>query len=142
MALSLQIAWLFLLALPIACVSWTWTHEEIFREIHEYFTRQCAVQKSLILRKICFALTCEFCFSHYVTIGALMVTNFRLLTPGWTGLVLAGFALVWIANIYMTLMAMLRGELKLRRLKIDRQEDRAKVYSPEKAHAIRVVSAR
>ena len=34
--LWLQIIWLFVLALPIATISWTVTHEEIFREAREY----------------------------------------------------------------------------------------------------------
>ncbi len=35
-ALTHQFAFLFLLALPVACVSWTVTHEEVFREPREY----------------------------------------------------------------------------------------------------------
>ena len=29
-SLSLQAAYLFLLAIPIACIAWTVTHEEVF----------------------------------------------------------------------------------------------------------------
>ena len=36
MEMHYQILWLFLLALPIACVAWTVTHEEVFREPREY----------------------------------------------------------------------------------------------------------
>ncbi|MDN3654396.1 hypothetical protein QWZ08_02090 [Ferruginibacter paludis] len=32
MIITLEAAWLFLLAIPIACVAWTVTHEEVFRE--------------------------------------------------------------------------------------------------------------
>ena len=32
---GLQVALLFILAIPIACVAWTLTHEEIFREPRE-----------------------------------------------------------------------------------------------------------
>ena len=30
--ITLQIVWLFVLAIPIACVAWTVTHEEVLRE--------------------------------------------------------------------------------------------------------------
>lgn len=33
--LGQQISLLFLLAIPVACISWTFTHEELFREIHD-----------------------------------------------------------------------------------------------------------
>lgn len=35
-----QLLWLFTLALPVATVTWTVTHEEIFREARESFTAQ------------------------------------------------------------------------------------------------------
>jgi hypothetical protein len=37
-----QIAWLLVLALPLASVTWTITHEEIFRELRE----GCCVDRS------------------------------------------------------------------------------------------------
>jgi len=30
--LAQQIVWLFVLAIPVACVAWTVTHEDVFRE--------------------------------------------------------------------------------------------------------------
>ena len=36
MPLSHQVVWLFVLALPVASIAWTVTHEEIFREPREY----------------------------------------------------------------------------------------------------------
>ena len=36
----LQLFWLFILALPVACVAWTVTHEEVFREPREYCERR------------------------------------------------------------------------------------------------------
>ena len=40
MSLTDQIAYLFILALPIASVAWTVTHEEVFREPREWCVRQ------------------------------------------------------------------------------------------------------
>jgi hypothetical protein len=40
MDLGLQIIWLFVLAIPIACIAWTMTHEEVLREPREYCTER------------------------------------------------------------------------------------------------------
>src|SRR6187401_1307879 len=101
MSIGTQIIWLFILPVPVACVAWTVTHEEIFREPREYAMRKCASGRSLLVRKCFYALTCEYCFSHYVAIPFLILTNFRLLLNDWRGYVLAFFAVVWVANIYM-----------------------------------------
>lgn len=111
MNISLQITWLFLLAIPIACVSWTVTHEEVFREPREYCTRRSLNGKNIAVRKFFYLFTCEYCFSHYITIICLCLTNYTLLMDGWRGYILAGFALVWIANTYMSLFALIRQDI-------------------------------
>ncbi len=103
---------LFLLALPIACVSWTVTHEAIFREPREWCAGQCQTSRSPWARKFFYVFTCEYCFSHYVTAFFLVVTQFTLLLPGWRGYLIAGFSLVWIANVYMGLFGLLRLDIK------------------------------
>jgi hypothetical protein len=108
MTLTHQLIWLFLLALPIACVAWTVTHEEVFREPREYCTTRSQKGKTLGERKFFYLFTCEYCFSHYVTIGFLLLTRYQLLLEDWRGYIIAGFALVWIANGYMSLYALLR----------------------------------
>ena len=108
MILSEQITWLFLLAIPIACVAWTVTHEEVFREPRDYCAQQCRDSKTLLRRKFFYLFTCEYCFSHYVTVGFLFLTHYTLLFPGWRGYLIAGFSLVWIANVYMSLFGRLR----------------------------------
>lgn len=108
MELSTQITWLFILALPIACAAWTVTHEEVFREPREYCANQCRDSKTLLRRKFFYLFTCEYCFSHYVTIFFLILTRYTLLFADWRGYIIAGFALVWIANSYMSLFGLLR----------------------------------
>lgn len=108
MSIHQQLAWLFLLALPIACVAWTVTHEEVFREPREYCTDRSKNCKTLLQRKFFYLFTCEYCFSHYVTAGFLVLTGYKLLMPDWRGYIIAGFALVWVANAYMSLFALLR----------------------------------
>ena len=118
MSVSLQIVWLFVLAIPIACVAWTVTHEEVFREPREYCERQCKVAPSLLQRKFFYLFTCEFCFSHYIAALFVFVTQFRLLYDGWRGYLIAFFSLVWIANQYMSIYNHLRLDIQHERIAI------------------------
>jgi hypothetical protein len=118
----LQIVWLLLLAIPIACVAWTVTHEEIFREPREYCAERSKTCKTLLARKFFYLFTCEYCFSHYVTIFFLILTRYRLLLDDWRGYVIAFFALVAIANVYMSSFARLRQEVKSEKLEAKKKE--------------------
>jgi len=122
MDLSTQIAWLFLLAIPIACIAWTVTHEEVFREPREYCVKRCHQGKTIAERKFFYLFTCEYCFSHYVTIIILFITRYKLLFDDWRGYLLAGFALVFVANVYMSLFALIRIDLKKVRLEAENEE--------------------
>ena len=107
-----QILWLFVLAIPIACISWTVTHEEIFKEPREYCVRKSKDCRKLVERKFFYLFTCEYCFSHYVTATLLFITEFRLLYEDWRGYLVSFFALVFVANVYMSLFGYLRQSLK------------------------------
>lgn len=121
-----QVAYLFLLALPIACISWTVTHEDIFREPREYCIDQSKRTGSALRRKFFYLFTCEYCFSHYVTILFLFISKYQLLLAGWRGYLIAGFALVWIANLYMTLFGLLRQGLKREKIEASIKEETLK----------------
>lgn len=103
-----QVLWLFILAIPIACVAWTVTHEEVFKEPREYCMDKSKTSKTLLNRKFFYLFTCEYCFSHYVTLFFLFLTDYTLMFDDWRGYVIGGFALVWIANLYMSLRLLLR----------------------------------
>jgi hypothetical protein len=122
MPLGLQIAWLFILAVPIACIAWTVTHEEVFREPREYCAKRSENCRRLIERKFFYLFTCEYCFSHYVTAFFLIITRYRLLYEDWRGYLIGGFALVWIANQYMSLYGRLRLDIKRERVEIKQVE--------------------
>jgi hypothetical protein len=122
MPISLQIVWLFILAIPIACMAWTVTHEEVFREPREYCQRQCQVAPTLVQRKFFYLFTCEFCFSHYITMSFLILTRYKLLFNDWRGYLLALFALVWVANQYMSIYARLRLDIQHERIAIKTEE--------------------
>ena len=114
-----QSAILLLLALPVACVAWTVTHEEVFREPREYCQEKSEHASALPQRKFFYLFTCEYCFSHYVAALALLLFHFRLVFAGWRGYLVAWFALVWIANIYMSLFNRLRLDIKHENVSIE-----------------------
>ena len=112
MTLKEQAGLLFLLAMPIASIAWTVTHEEIFREPREWCVNQSKTCRNIFTRKFFYLFTCEYCFSHWVTFGILILTRFQLWLPDWRGYFLAEFALVWIANLYMSAFGELRLEIR------------------------------
>ncbi len=108
----MQIIWLFVLAIPIASVAWTVTHEEIFREPREYCEERSRSANSVLKRKFYYVWTCEYCFSHYVTAFFLIVTRYKLLFDDWRGYLIAFFALPFVSNAYMGLYAQAKLEAK------------------------------
>ena len=107
-----QFAVLMLLSIPIACISWTVTHEEVFREPRDFCKQKSEQCKPLPVRKFFYLFTCEYCFSHYVSALVLLIVRFQLLYVGWRGYFIAWFALVWVANFYMSAFNRLRLEIK------------------------------
>ena len=122
MEASEQIQNLFLLALPIACIAWTVTHEEVFREPRDFCIAKSKKSKSLLQRKFFYLFTCEYCFSHYVTLLFLLLTDYRLLLQDWRGFLIAFFALVWVANVYMSLFGFIRVGMKHEKMNADIEE--------------------
>jgi hypothetical protein len=118
MSLGQQLLTLVILAFPVSSVAWTITHEEIFREVRDYCVRNSKACRTVYERKFFYLFTCEYCFSHYVAAVFLVITRFKLLLPGWRGYLIAGFALVWMANIYMSVFARLRLDIKRERVEI------------------------
>ena len=114
---------LLILALPVAAIAWTVTHEELFREFHDYCVdSQPASAQSLPARKFFYLLTCEYCFSHYVAAGVLLATRFQLLFDDWRGYVIAWLALVWVANHLISMYGRLRLGIRSERLEIGLKE--------------------
>ena len=112
MDLNRQLVFLMVLAIPIASIAWTVTHEEVFREPREWCVFRSKNCRRIVQRKFFYLFTCEYCFSHYVTAGFLYITSYRLLFDDWRGYVVAGFSLVAVANLYMSFFGRLRGEIK------------------------------
>lgn len=121
-----QLFELAVLAIPVATVAWTVTHEELFREIRDWCKRKSETGSSLIRRKFFYLVTCEFCLSFYVAAGAVALTNFGLLYPDWRGHLVSILSLVWIANLYMSLYGRLRLDIKRERVEIADSEGEGK----------------
>ena len=126
MPLHTQIIYLFILAIPVACISWTVTHEDVFKEPRTFCELNSRRNKLFLLRKFFYMLTCEYCFSHYVAVVVLVFTKFYLLYPDWRGYVIAGFSIVWVANMYMSLFYLLRQGIKKEKVTIEEIEENNK----------------
>jgi len=122
MNLPLEVLSLFLLALPIASIAWTITHEEVVREFRDYCVAESKICRRIYQRKFFYLFTCEYCFSHYVTAAFLIIARYKLLYSDWRGYLIAGFALVWVANVYMGLFGRIRLDLRKERAEIGADE--------------------
>ena len=124
MTLERQLALLFVLPIPIASIAWTVTHEELFREPRDWCAAKSKSCQSVYSRKFFYLFTCEYCFSHYVTAFFLFITRYKLLFDDWRGYLIAGFSLVWLANVYMSFFGRLRLEIRGDRMEIAAAESR------------------
>ena len=112
MPIAEQIFWLIILSMVVASIAWTVTQEEIFREWREMCADKSEKCRTLVERKFFYVFTCEYCFSHWVTILILILTGFRLLIDDWRGYVLAFFVIPWLANQMMSVYRRLRVGIK------------------------------
>ena len=123
--IAIQALWLLILAIPVACVSWTVTHEEVFHEPRAYCSNRSKKGKTILERKFFYLFTCEYCFSHYVAITFLFLTGYTLLFDDWRGFIISGFSLVWVANIYMNLFGHIPQDIKKEKTEITLMENQS-----------------
>ena len=126
MTLGVQVVWLFVLAMPVACIAWTITHEEVFREPRDYCLQRSRSASKLATRKFYYLFTCEYCFSHYIAALFIGLTGFRLLMQNWFGYVISWLAVVWVANWYMSIFGHLRLDIRKEREEIKGIEQEVK----------------
>jgi hypothetical protein len=124
--MSSPILCLFIIALPIASIAWTITHEEAIREFRDICLAKSTTCRRVYERKFFYIFTCEYCFSHYVTAIFLIITRYKLLFPDWRGYLISGFSLVWVANVYMSLFGRIRLDLKREGVQLKKEESDAK----------------
>ena len=127
-----QLLWLFILSGVVACLAWTVTHEAVFEEVRGWFARQSENRaRPWWVRKWFYLFTCEYCFSHYVTALALLITNYKLLFDDWRGYLMAFFALPFVANVYIGLYAQTKLEAKKDRYEVKAIQHEAKIKEME-----------
>ena len=140
--MSVKLTWpdigaLFILAIPIATVARTVVFEEIFKEPREWCQHRSKTCRTLVQRKFFYLFTCEYCFSHYVTVFFLWLSSwgpgegYRLLFDDWRGYVISFFALVLVANMYLNLYARLRVDITSEKKAIEVKEMEAKALDKE-----------
>ena len=118
-----QLFALFILAMPVACVAWTITHEEIFREPRDWCVDRSKTCRQIFERKFFYIFTCEYCFSHYVAALFLLITGYKLLFEDWRGYLIAWLALVWVSNFYMSLFGRVRLDIRRERIEIETKQN-------------------
>lgn len=122
MTFAEQIFTLLVMAIPIACIARTVVYEEVFREPREWCQRKSRTCSHLVQRKFFYLFTCEYCFSHYVTLLVLLVVPFKLVMDDWRGYLISFFSLVFVANLYMNLYARLRVDITSEKKEIEAKE--------------------
>jgi len=121
---------LFVLSIPIACVARTVVFEEIFRELREFCKCRSEACTKLLERKFFYLITCEYCFSHYVTLFFMFLTGYHLLFLDWRGYLIAFFSLVFVANLYLNLYSRLRIDITAQ--KVETKATEQKIEQVEK----------
>jgi small-conductance mechanosensitive channel len=119
---QLQLIWLAVMGLVVACLAWTVTHEEIAREAREYCQRRAREDSRPWVRKSFYVFTCEYCLSHWLALGVVALTGFRMLLDDWRGYLVSIVATVAVANFYMSAFGRLRQEVKSESLEAKRKE--------------------
>ncbi len=117
-----QIFWLLILSVPVACIARTVVFEELFREPREFCINRSAKCRKLLERKFFYLFTCEYCFSHYAALFFVWFAGFRLLLADWRGYVLAFFAVVFVANVYLNLYSRLRVDIRQAKVETEAAE--------------------
>jgi hypothetical protein len=117
-----QIVGLFILAIPIACVVRTVVFEEVFREPRDWCAHKSKTCSGLLKRKFFYLFTCEYCFSHWVTLFFMLLTGYRLMYGGFRGFIIGFFSLVLVANFYLNLYSRIRLEITSEKKTIEAKE--------------------
>lgn len=126
MDLATQMAYALLLAIPVACIAWTVTQEEISRDLREAAKSfQKRKPRSLWRAKLAYLTTCPYCFSHYVAAAFVLLLQFKMLSDSWPGYVVSLFSVVLIANFYVSLYHLLRVALRAAKALADKEQAQA-----------------
>lgn len=137
-----QIAFALILSIPVACITWTVTQEELFAELRRSLAHfQSRYSDSWWRRQIAYAPTCPYCFSHYVAATLVALLHFRMLADDWRGYLVSLFSLVLIANVYITVYHLLRVGLRWERSLANRAETVSSATAKQTASSPKALSS-
>ncbi|HJT34433.1 MAG TPA: hypothetical protein VJ783_20545 [Pirellulales bacterium] len=127
------------LAAPVAIIVRACTTEEICREPREYCEARQAFYREqlhaadhaslgrraayLVLQKLFYIPTCEYCFSFWVSLALVVIAGYRIHFDDWRGLALATFVVMGVANVYMSAFSQLRVDSRKDRAMAEQLED-------------------
>lgn len=118
------------LAVPVAIIVRAFTTEEIFRQPREFCAQQhqhyddltangaqrfAGRLRYLLLAKLCYVPTCDFCFSFWVSLVVVWIAEYSMYYNGWRGFALATFVVMGVANVYLSGFSHLRVDLRKER---------------------------
>lgn len=115
----MEVIWI---AGAVALIAWTQAKEEIASEFRDWLKNKSEAAPSIVSRKLAYMLTCEFCFSFWLSLLSLPVFRHHVAYDDWRGVVLALFATWGIANIYMTGYSRFRVEIRKDQIEIKKEE--------------------
>jgi hypothetical protein len=107
------------LAAVVAVLDRTICQEEITKELRSYLQYWKDKARSLLVRKLCYGLTCEFCCSFWLSLLIVSVWQYQLLSDDFRGYILAVFVVMAVANVYMGFYNHIRVDLRKERAVAD-----------------------
>lgn len=119
-----ELATVLWLAAFVACASWAVTEAELFRELREGLKNWACSRhpNSTACKKVAYLVTCYYCFSHYVTVIALLLNPMKVVGHDWRGYVLSWLCIVSVAAVYLTIYNLLRVALRWAKARADTAE--------------------
>jgi hypothetical protein len=87
MSLGVQVVWLFVLSIPIACIAWTVTQEEMFRELRDFCRKRCENEPRLVAPQILLSVHLRVLLQPLSALFFLLMTRYRLLLDDRRGTV-------------------------------------------------------
>jgi hypothetical protein len=97
---------ILMLAIPVACCSWTIAETEVFRSVRESIARWAGWNKGTDAKgwkqKVAYLPSCYYCTSHYVALAFLALHPFTTLTPDVRGYAVSWFSIVGVSAVYLT----------------------------------------
>lgn len=114
----------FFTAVAVAVSAWCIAKEEIFKPLRDFCEKLMADRtRSLMVRKLAYMPTCEYCCSFWVTLFFMLVFRTGLCFPDPRGLLLAHFVTWGLAVFYMALFQLTRVEIRHEQVMIEEKEN-------------------